>query len=353
MKVSFHVGKAGKQMNRTHNTRGDEQKGWNKDGHIDRSKSHLNSVLVYRDLDKLLRDELRQAVEDYNEKNRVKHPERVKSLDEVVKDGKAKARELIVQIGNKDEQLSNQDYADFYTQYVEEFQKANPSFKVFGAYIHMDETTPHLHLDFVPICDSLRGICRKVSLDGALKEIGFKDTGKYAETAFKQWMIDERTFIEDAARPFMEDAGFTFEANEASSKEHCTQHKERWQWQAEQAQKQLAESRQKAAESRLEVEKAKEALNNLESDLDAGTWEKEALDMELKAKQAEIDKLTKELGELKAKKPINEKYVELAEYDREYQERQKQNAQTFIQRQQTAIKEMEEKLCTWDTMERE
>ncbi|WP_456238924.1 plasmid recombination protein, partial [Pseudoruminococcus massiliensis] len=35
-------------------------------------------------------------------------------------------------------------------EYYRGFQERNPNLKVFSAHLHMDEATPHLHIDFVP-----------------------------------------------------------------------------------------------------------------------------------------------------------------------------------------------------------
>lgn len=57
--------------------------------------------------------------------------------------------------------------------YMREFEKRNPNMKVFNAVMHLDEATPHLHIDFIPVCHSPnRGVPVRVSLKGALKEQG-------------------------------------------------------------------------------------------------------------------------------------------------------------------------------------
>ena len=59
--------------------------------------------------------------------------------------------------------------------YMQDFQKRNPNLYVFSAHLHMDEETPHIHIDFVPfIRNSKRGLDTRVSLKGALAEQGFK-----------------------------------------------------------------------------------------------------------------------------------------------------------------------------------
>lgn len=49
--------------------------------------------------------------------------------------------------------------------YVKMFQLRNPQLYVIGAYIHLDEETPHLHLNFVPwVSGCKRGLETKTSL---------------------------------------------------------------------------------------------------------------------------------------------------------------------------------------------
>ena len=35
-------------------------------------------------------------------------------------------------------------------EYMQSFQQRNPTLRVFSAHLHMDEATPHLHIDFIP-----------------------------------------------------------------------------------------------------------------------------------------------------------------------------------------------------------
>ena len=38
-----------------------------------------------------------------------------------------------------------QEYGD---EYIKGFQERNPALRVFSAHLHLDEATPHLHIDF-------------------------------------------------------------------------------------------------------------------------------------------------------------------------------------------------------------
>ena len=72
------------------------------------------------------------------------------------------------------------------------FQRRNPTLRVFSAHLHMDEATPHLHIDFVPYTTgSKRGLDTRVSLKQALMALGFKG-GTRQETELNQWVMAEK-----------------------------------------------------------------------------------------------------------------------------------------------------------------
>jgi len=87
--------------------------------------------------------------------------------------------ELILQIGDKENMGAESENGQLARQvldaYYREFQARNPNLYVFSAHLHMDEATPHLHIDFVPFTTgSKRGLDTRVSLKQALAAQGFK-----------------------------------------------------------------------------------------------------------------------------------------------------------------------------------
>ena len=77
-------------------------------------------------------------------------------------------------------------------EYMQDFQRRNPTLRVFSAHLHMDEATPHLHIDFVPYTTgSKRGLDTRVSLKQALSSLGFKG-GTRRETELNQWVAAEK-----------------------------------------------------------------------------------------------------------------------------------------------------------------
>ena len=102
----------------------------------------------------------------------------------------------VLVIGNKDDMgaktAEGQMAARILDEYMKGFQERNPTLRVFSAHLHMDEATPHLHIDFVPyITGSKRGLDTRVSLKQALSALGFKG-GTRMETELNQWVTAEK-----------------------------------------------------------------------------------------------------------------------------------------------------------------
>ncbi len=105
-------------------------------------------------------------------------------------------QEIIVQIGDKDnmgaETQNGQLAKKLLDEYMKGFQERNPNLYVFSGHLHMDEATPHLHIDFVPFTTgSKRGLDTRVSMKGALKQQGFIGTGR-SNTERAQWAKSEK-----------------------------------------------------------------------------------------------------------------------------------------------------------------
>ncbi len=99
--------------------------------------------------------------------------------------------EDVVQIGKmEDSGYGTEDFqlmADCLEEYMKEFQNRNPNFYVFNAVLHMDEETPHLHIDYIPVGHYKRGQDIQNGIAQALKEMGY-GTGKQA---IARWRVAE------------------------------------------------------------------------------------------------------------------------------------------------------------------
>lgn len=137
------------------------------------------------------------ALERYNAKQK-RADRRIDNYYEKIRTGKQEKLfyEVILQIGNKDNMAAISDdgqlAAKVLDEYMQNFQVRNPNMRVFSAHLHMDEATPHLHIDFVPFATgSKRGLDTRVSLKQALAEQGFAG-GARGDTEWSQWVRFEK-----------------------------------------------------------------------------------------------------------------------------------------------------------------
>ncbi len=139
---------------------------------VDRTKNNI--TLVNEDLKKVYHKLFDDSLKKYNAKQKRKDRQIKNYYNKIARSKQEKQfYEVIVQIGNRDDTGIGSNAADIavkvLTDYVELFIRRNSQLYVFGAYIHMDEETPHVHMDFVPwSTDNKRGLETKNSLKGAL-----------------------------------------------------------------------------------------------------------------------------------------------------------------------------------------
>ena len=164
---------------------------------VDASRTAENIVLKSEDIKDVYHELFDEALERYNAKQKRKD-RKIENYYEHIRTGKQEKlfHEVIFQIGNKDDtgclSVEGQIARSVLIEFAKEFQLRNPQFRVFGMYLHMDEATPHLHIDFVPYtADSKRGLDTRVSLKQALAMQGFKSKSK-ANTEWNQWMELEK-----------------------------------------------------------------------------------------------------------------------------------------------------------------
>lgn len=138
-----------------------------------------------------------KATDSYNERQ-PRNDRKIDNYYEKIRTSKQEKlfHEVIFQIGNKDDmnvQSENGELAKkILTEFMNGFQQRNPNLRVFSAHLHMDEETPHLHIDFVPfVSESKRGLDTRVSMKQALASMGFKG-GTKQETEWSQWIASEK-----------------------------------------------------------------------------------------------------------------------------------------------------------------
>ncbi len=163
----------------------------------DPERSCLNVEYCNENVKDVYHELFDEALARYNEKQ-TRSDRRIDDYYEKICSGKQEKlfHEIILQIGDKDNMGAKTENgrlaAKVLDKYMRDFQRRNPTLRVFSAYLHMDEATPHLHIDFVPYTTgSKRGLDTRVSLKQALSALGFKG-GTRRETELNQWVAYEK-----------------------------------------------------------------------------------------------------------------------------------------------------------------
>ena len=172
---------------------------------IDRSRTAQNVTFCREDLKQVYHLVFDEALVAYNAKKK-KTRDKIPDYYEHIRQGKQEKlfHEVIFQIGNKDDcgcgTLDGDRAAAVLKEFAESFQERNPHLRVFNAVLHMDEATPHIHIDFVPVAtEQTRGLQTRVSMKQALKQQGFTSLGRNM-TEWRAWMDREKQTLAELAQ---------------------------------------------------------------------------------------------------------------------------------------------------------
>ena len=172
-----------------------------KAANVDPERTSLNRRYCNRNIKKVYEELFGEALEKYNAKQ-TRSDRKIKNYYEKIRTSKQEKpfTELVMQIGNHEDTNAQSEFgakaAEILDEYMKSFQERNPHLRVFSAYMHMDESTPHLHIDFVPFTTgSKRGLETRVSLKSALAQQGITGGTKY-ET---EWSVFTRREKEQLA----------------------------------------------------------------------------------------------------------------------------------------------------------
>ena len=120
------------------------------------------------------------------------------------KNGEKLFYECIVQVGNQLDMYNGvesielrEKFKNILDEYMKNFQKRNPNLYVFNAVLHMDETTPHLHINYIPVANNYKkGLSKRNSLSKALEEQGIKGENKRFSNNSITWNEQEKNYLE-------------------------------------------------------------------------------------------------------------------------------------------------------------
>lgn len=175
------------------------QKEKERNSHINYSESDKNKYLVQKDIKELYQDEFGEALENYNAKQKRND----RKIDDYYKHIQASKKtslqqEMIIQVGDLNDFISHADYEkanEILLEWFQDFEKRNPNLKVYNAVIHNDETSPHMHLNFVPVASGYkRGLEKQVSFDRAITQ---QDPTLDKTRPFDDWREKEVKLLEN------------------------------------------------------------------------------------------------------------------------------------------------------------
>ena len=308
--ISFMIGKG--SVN--HNSRKFHAK------NTDPERSYLNVQYCNENVKDVYHELFDEALARYNEKQ-TRSDRRIDNYYEKILSGKQEKpfHEIILQIGDRDNMgattENGQLAAKVLDEYMRDFQRRNPTLWVFSACLHMDEATPHLHIDFVPyMTGSKRGLDTRVSLKQALSVLGFKG-GTRRDTELNQWVLYEKKQL----AAVMLEHGIEWE-QKGTHEKHLSvldfEKQERAKEVAElEAKKESLEEHNVAI---LEVsEKWMNELENLEHEIHSAQENREEADKQAEKAKEEAERYDKKLTEIAPMVKDMERFAVKYSYDPE------------------------------------
>lgn len=151
---------------------------------VDQTRTHLNIEYCYTPIEQAYHELFDEAQSEYNAKQKRKD-RRIENYYEKICNGDQEKPfyEVIFQVGNKDDMGAASENGalakEILDKFYHSFLERNPQLHVYSAHLHMDEATPHLHIDFIPFTTgSKRGLSTRVSLKQALADQGITGEGR-------------------------------------------------------------------------------------------------------------------------------------------------------------------------------
>ena len=256
----------------------------------DPERSHLNVEYCNENIKDVYHELFDEALARYNAKQ-TRKDRRIDNYYEKIDASKQEKtfHEIILQVGNKDDMNATTENgrlaAKVLDEYMRDFRQRNPTLRVFSAYLHMDEATPHLHIDFVPFTTgSKRGLETRVSLKQALAALGFKG-GTRSDTEWNQWVASEKRQL----AAVMERHGIEWEQKGTHEK-----HLSVLDFEKKERTKEVAALEARKADLQEENAAFEEINENLHEQLQQIDDEIHSLQDDLKQSQQEADKAKKQ-----------------------------------------------------------
>lgn len=158
---------------------------------VDHSRTPDNITLVREDIQDAYHRLFDESVIKYNE-NQKRNDRKIKNyFDKIYRSKKEKLfYEFIAQVGNQGDQPDQKKCVEILEDFHKMMQKDYPNMAIFNSVIHVDESTPHLHLDFIPIGEGYKkGLEKRGSLQKALQNLGFSNYADFRNELMQKFEI--------------------------------------------------------------------------------------------------------------------------------------------------------------------
>ena len=238
---------------------------------VNADKISDNIIYVQKDLKETYKEIFSEALEKYNAKQ--------KRSDRVIKDYY--------------EHIKNNNKEKMLEEYMKDFEKRNPNFIVFNAVMHLDESTPHLHIDFIPVAyNQTQGLETRVSMRKACEQMDCSSKSK-KHSERQQWAEKEKEIMKSIAKKY----GLEIE-NKNITRPHLS----------------VEEYKQTCRE----LDEKKRQINELyeKSNLNPAEMKKSDLDLLVnrsKQLQKEIEKKNQRISDLKNRIQSDFRYIKIGE----------------------------------------
>ena len=167
---------------------------------VDPTRTHLNIEYCYTPIEEAYHQLFDAALAEFNAKQKRKD-RCIENYYEKIRDGKQEKTfyEVIFQVGNREDMSAEGENAELAKTILDKFYRSflerNSQLHVYSAHLHMDEATPHLHIDFIPFTTgSKRGLSTRVSLKQALADQGITGEGR-SLTERDLWVQKEKVAL--------------------------------------------------------------------------------------------------------------------------------------------------------------
>ena len=251
---------------------------------VDGSRTHLNIAYINEPIKEVYHKLFDEALEKYNAKQ-TRNDRKIADYYEKIRMSKQEKlfHEIIIQVGNREDMSALGENAELAKKILDEyfhgFRERNHTLHVFSAHLHMDEATPHLHIDFIPLAkNSKRGLETRVSLKQALGALGFFGEGR-ENTEGNQWANAEKKYLAEV----MERYGIQRAPDKNENLEHLSvldYKKQERSREVEELTEQAEALEQSNAEAQRETAEIRESLEKIKSELSELTEDKKEIDLE-------------------------------------------------------------------------